>query len=270
MTRAVLLSPDALTPEFPLDRNEEVLVRSGLAVLANLQLAGEAMCLWPPSALERLNPERVDYSRRDWFKRDDIRRHLLLMAMRPGASLVLVRRGRSGVYPIPERLAGRGYTQEWAADVSAEVQHHHRCPNRGRDCVGLAVVRAFGGENVGKYDLKDKHAFALVGPANLPCIADADEWAVDARAISRKIGEAQFRKHSALFGVVRIQSGTKHEKAWFADGRSWVFDKKWGNVWLDDKLDQLARMLDLPTAVIKHALVLGEMPAKRLKRCLSS
>jgi hypothetical protein len=106
----------------------------------------------------------------------------------------------------------------------------------------------------------------LVGPSNLPDLADAYEWEVEPNLRNIPVRFSDVIANHRAIGAYDVEppSGGSHYILKLPGARRWPVDKNHEQVQARF-LRQLVLITGLPLLVVKYALINGHLPAKRLR-----
>lgn len=262
-------SPVILDQSFPRDKYELYLVADTLGKIQG-QLNSDEMHLVLTDELAQL-VEDFDWTvSEEYCILNDIYRLLSQWFLQPHERLIRVDLSEIGEYakhPVPEGCEVQGLVEFWSDEVGRLLARHDRCCPRNRFFIGIACESAYCTGRPRSYvNPCGSRTFPLVGPNDIPLLADAYDWQVHPDTERKSVYFRDVIRHHKVIGcrsVVR-PSGGSHYKLVFKGGRSWPLDAN-----IDPVPEQFLRELTSITGytlpVLKHALLSGALPSKALR-----
>ena len=173
-------------------------------------------------------------------------------------------------HPVPAGCVADELVVFWADEMGRLLKVHDECGRPGGFSIGIACDRAFAGEALGEYcvDSTAQARFPLVGPSTALMLSDAYDWEYD-RNIQRKIVTLDLAKANCFaLGCTEIRRPRRdsHCKFVFPGKRNWTLSVN------DDPvpvayLQELCEITDYPLKVVRHSLISGSLPPRKLRLC---
>ncbi len=167
-------------------------------------------------------------------------------------------------HPIPEGCMTGKHVEYWSDEMGRLLSLHDRCASDHNMFLGVACHLAFSGNPLGRYsNSNNPRAFPLVGPLQLPTLADGYEWEVPTNIWNQSVSFESARKNSCHLGATAVEppkSGS-HYKVCFPEKRPWALDKNCDPV-PERFLKELILITGYPLEVIKTVLNTGEFPKR--------
>jgi hypothetical protein len=172
-------------------------------------------------------------------------------------------------HAVPVGCTKGGLVPFWADELGRLLVIHDECGPSNGFSIGIACDRAFAGEPLGAFD--GAHAgrvFPLVGPDQVKSVLlDAYEWEIDRNLIRKHISLRLARENCFALGATKVLPPERdsHFKFVFpGHPRNWTLSRN------DDPvpvryLRQLCDITGYPLGVVRHALLAGVLPGKRLR-----
>jgi len=170
-------------------------------------------------------------------------------------------------HPIPRGCQAQGLVALWSDEIGKLLTKHDKCCPSGEFFIGIACESAYCTGTPRCYINASGHrAFPLVGPSEIPSLADAYDWQVHRDIIRQSVYIKHVIRHYKVIGSESLirPSGSSHFKLTFRGGRSWVLDANIDPV-AEQYLNQLESITGYELPVIKYALLNGELPNKILR-----
>jgi len=169
-------------------------------------------------------------------------------------------------HPVPAGCAGE-LVMFWADEMGKLLIAHDECGPRRGFSIGIACDKGFAGEQIGEYGLGSagQRTFPLVDPSTAGSLLDAYEWDYDRNVQNKKVTIQAAKSNCFVLGCTRVLQPRRdsHCKFIFPGKRSWTLSVN------DDPvpiayLQELCSITGYPLKVIRHALVTGSLPRRKL------
>jgi len=173
-------------------------------------------------------------------------------------------------HPVPSGCAADGLVMFWAEEMGKLLIVHDECGPQGGFSIGIACDKGFAGEPVGEYGAESagQPRFPLVDPEAARSLLDAYEWEYDSNVQKRKVTIEAAKSNCFALGCTRVLPPRRdsHCKFIFPGKRSWTLSLN------DDPvpvayLQELRGITGYPLKVVRHALLTGSLPRRKLRFC---
>jgi hypothetical protein len=166
------------------------------------------------------------------------------------------------VHPLPVGSESCPFSKEWSREMGKVYTLHERCRPL-RPFVGVVCMSAFSGGPLGIYEESCTAFLPLVGPIEALHLDDAYVWDLRLEWANRTItfDEAKRNVH-VIGGKFNKGKGTSHNQVTFVGGRTWPLDSNLAEI-PDNFLTELTDITGYKLAVVKYALVEGELPPRK-------
>jgi len=169
-------------------------------------------------------------------------------------------------HPVPQSCSQEGLIDYWSEEVGKLLSLHDQALGKENGFfLGVACHRAFSGGQLETYSGHPcGRCFPLVGPLNLGILIDSEEWHVPDDIKRKNVTVADARKNIYVLGgdVSKSAEGSHFKVVFRNASRPWPLDPNVDPV-PERFLKELRDLLDLPVAVIKFALIEGELPERK-------
>jgi hypothetical protein len=171
-------------------------------------------------------------------------------------------------HPLPTGCAADGLVEVWAEEMGKLLIVHDECGPQGGFSIGIACDKGFAGEPLGEYSAESagQPRFPLVDPHAARSLLDAYEWEYDDNVQRRKVTFEAAKSNCSALGCTQVLSPRRdsHCKFMFPGKRSWTLSLN------DDPvpvayLQELCGITGYPLKVVRHALLTGSLPPRRLR-----
>lgn len=171
-------------------------------------------------------------------------------------------------HPVPFGCAADGLVMFWADEMGKLLVIHDECGPRGGFSIGIACDKGFAGESLAEYcaESDGEPKFPLVDPRAARTLLDAYDWEYDANVQRRKVTIEAAKSNCFALGCTRVLPPRcdSHCKFMFPGKRSWTLSVN------DDPvpvayLQELCGITGYPLKVVRHALLTGSLPPRRLR-----
>jgi hypothetical protein len=269
MPPLICCSPVILDQSFPRDTSELYLVADTLGIIQDQVNCDEIHLILTDELTELV--ENFDWNvREEYAILRDIYRLLDQWFLQQHKRLIRVDLSEIQEYnkhPIPEGCEAQGLVDLWSDEVGKLLVKHDKCCPRDEFFIGIACESAYcTGEPRCYINPSGYRVFPLVGPNEIPLLADAYDWQVHADIRRTRVYFKDVVRHFKVIGsesLIRPPRGS-HYKLKFKGGRSWELDSNIDPV-AEEHLRELTSITGYTLSVIKYALLNGELPNKILR-----
>lgn len=167
-------------------------------------------------------------------------------------------------HPIPEGCTAGEHIDNWSDEMGRLLSLHDRCTSDHKMFLGVACHLAFSGNPPSQYsDPNSRRAFPLVGPLQLPTLADGYEWEAPTNIWNQSVSFESAKMNSCHLGAIAVEppKGGSHYKVCFLGKRPWALDRNCDPV-PERFLKELIPITGYPLDVIKTVLNTGEFPKR--------
>ena len=171
-------------------------------------------------------------------------------------------------HPVPSGCAADGLVMFWADEMGKLLIVHDECGPQGGFSIGVACDKGFAGESLGEYSAESisQPRFPLVDPQAARSLLDAYEWEYDDDVQKRKVTIKAAKSNCRALGCIKVLPPRRdsHCKFIFPGKRSWTLSLN------DDPvrvayLQELCGITGYPLKVVRHALLTGSLPPRKLR-----
>ncbi len=269
MMSLLCLSPLIINQSFPRDIDELHQAIDSLNTIKDLIDSEDIQIVITDDLLTFL--ELVDWiERRDYPILMELYRYLHLLLLSPADYTIKIKTNGINLnftpHPIPTSSQNENLVDVWSREVGILFAIHKEVQDNGKYFIGIACPHGFSGGDTGEYYNEEKNdCFPLVGFDNYSELDDAYFWVTSANIHNEQVSPNDAIKNVHSLGcesVVKPKGGS-HYIAKFIK-RSWPIDTN-VNPMPQRFIAELEPIVNLPLNVIKHVLINGCLPEKKLK-----
>lgn len=171
-------------------------------------------------------------------------------------------------HPVPFGYAVDGLVMFWADEMGKLLIVHDEYGPQGGFAIGIACDKGFAGEPVAEYcaESAGQPKFPLVDPPAARSLLDAYDWEYDTSVQRRKVTIEAAKSNCFALGCTQVLRPKRdsHCKFIFPGKRNWTLSLN------DDPvpvayLQELCGITGYPLKVVRHALLTGSLPPRRLR-----
>jgi hypothetical protein len=171
-------------------------------------------------------------------------------------------------HPVPFGCAADGLVMIWADEMGKLLIVHDEYGPKGGFSIGIACDKGFAGESLGEYSAESagQPRFPLVDPQAARSLLDAYEWEYDGNVQRRKVTIEAAKSNCFALGCTKVLPPRRdsHCKFIFPGKRSWTLSLNVNPVPVA-YLQELCGITGYPMKVVRHALLTGSLPPRRLR-----
>ena len=267
MPPLISLSPLMLDQSFPRDEGELIIVGIALGELQHSIMTGAVELLITEYLQDIMKDFTCGTGDRPYALLNEIFGLLDQWLLQPNSRVIKLNVQEVTEYsrhPAPASCTNDGNTEFWADELGRLYKLHDERTERGEFFIGIACESGFAGGAVGSYRDGEGKGFPLVGPEDIPLLADSYHWVIDESIHRSRISVTNAKKNITILGATSVQSASRgsHIKVSFPGHRPWPLDSNDDPV-PDAYLKELIPITGYSLLVIKYVMQNGHFPDSR-------